>query len=76
MSSTLARQFCELIGQNCGKQKFIGDITDSRGSDLLATPTSSLPRERPDVLDGQLQDHPAPVVYWITPQHVTVYVIE
>ena len=58
------------------KAKFAGDTTDPRGSDVSATPTSSLPRERPDIPDDHPQDHPAPDVYWITPQHVTVDILE
>ena len=57
-------------------EKFAGDATDSRGSDLSATPTSSSPRERLDVPNDQPQDHPAPDVYWITPQHLIVDVTE
>ena len=58
------------------KEMFAGDTTDSRGSDLSDTPTSSLPRERLDVPDDQPTDHPSPDVYWATPQRITADVME
>ena len=58
------------------KEKFAGDSTDLQESDLSATPTLSLPRERLDVPDDQPQDHLAPDVYWITPQHASVDIME
>jgi hypothetical protein len=61
---------------NLRKEKFAGDTTDSRGPDLSATPTSSLPRERLDVSDDQPQDHIAPDVYWITSEHAIVDIME
>ena len=43
----------------------------------MESPTDPLPRERPDVpADTQDQDHLAPSIYWITPQRVTVDVLE
>ena len=51
-------------------------MTDSRGSDLSDTSTTSLPRERLDVLDDQSQEHLAPDVYWVTSQHVTMDITE
>ena len=52
------------------------DVADSREQDQSTPTASSLPRERPDVPDDQSQEHPAPEVYWTTPQHVTIDVIE
>ena len=43
----------------------------------MESPTDSLPRERPDVpADAEDQDHIAPTIYWLTPQHVTLDVLE
>ena len=59
------------------KEKFVDSPIDSNSSDSSASPLDSLPRERPDVLDDDgAQDHLAPTIYWITPQHVTMDVIE
>ena len=51
-------------------------MADLRESDQCTPAASSLPRERPDVPDDRSQEHLAPAVYWITPQHVTMDVID
>ena len=43
----------------------------------MDSPPDSLPRERPDApVDDGAQDHIAPTTYWITPQHVTMDVLD
>ncbi len=58
------------------KEKLPGDTTESRGSYLSVASSMSLPRERPDILEDRLQYHPAPDVYWIIPQHISVDVMD
>jgi hypothetical protein len=77
VSLTGVRQFVLRVNKSkLRKEQLAGDSTDLQDSDLSATPTSSLPRERPDVPDDHSHDNPVPEVYWITPQHVTMYVME
>ena len=58
------------------KARFANDVVASRESDQPTPTTSSLPRERPDAPADQSQGHPAPDVYWITPQHNRMDVME
>ena len=58
------------------KESSTKDAADSREQNQSTPTDSSLPRERPEVLNDPSQEHLAPEVYWITPQHVTMDVME
>ena len=51
-------------------------VVNLRETDQCTPAASSLPCERPDVLDDHSQAHPVLEVYWITPQHVIMDVME
>ena len=49
----------------------------SRKDKFVDSPSDSLPRERPDApTDNGHQDHLTPSIYGITPEHVTMDVLE